>query len=118
MSSATMTASGKLLHPMQIFKGQAGGQIETREFQMYPDDCVYAFQLKAWMDKNIMNLWIDRVLVPWKNMKNLAIVPLLVLNAYRVHMMGSIVNCIQSLGIEMQHIPVGAHIYASQLMLE
>jgi len=34
-------------------------------------------------------------------------VPLLVLDAYRVHMMGSIVNRIQALGIEVQHIPGG-----------
>ena len=33
------------------------------------------------------------------------VVPLLILDAYRVHMMGSIVNRIQSLGIEVQHIP-------------
>ena len=35
------------------------------------------------------------------------VVPLLILDAYRVHMMDSIVNCIQSLGIEVQHIPAG-----------
>ena len=32
---------------------------------------------------------------------------MLVLDAYRVHMMGSVINRIQSLGIEVQHIPAG-----------
>jgi hypothetical protein len=35
------------------------------------------------------------------------IVPLLILDAYRVHMMGNVVNRIQSLGIEVVHIPPG-----------
>ena len=54
-----------------------------------------------------MNKWIDQVLIPWKNSREPGAVPLLVLDAYRVHMMGSVVNRIQSLGIEMQHIPAG-----------
>ena len=59
------------------------------------------------MDAKMMNLWIDLVLVPWKESRKPGVVPLLILDAYRVHMMGSIVNRIQSLGIEVQHIPGG-----------
>ncbi len=55
----------------------------------------------------MMNVWIDLVLIPWKNARDPDVVPLLVLDAYRVHMMGSIVNRIQALGIEVQHIPAG-----------
>jgi hypothetical protein len=83
---------------------------------MHPDEHVYICHPKAWMDKNMMSLWIDRVLALWKNMKNPAIVSLLVLDAYWVHMMGSIVNCIQSLGTERRIFPAGAHIDANQLM--
>ena len=56
------------------------------------------------MDEVMMNKWIDQVLIPWKNSREPGAVPLLVLEAYRVHMMGSVVNRIQSLGIEVQHI--------------
>ena len=35
------------------------------------------------------------------------VVPILILDVYRVHMMRNIVNCIQSLGIEVIHIPAG-----------
>ena len=57
------------------------------------------------MDKEIMNKWIDLVLLPRKNTKAPGIVLLLILDAYRVHMMWSVVNRIQSLGIEVMHIP-------------
>jgi hypothetical protein len=73
---------------------------------MCPEECVYACQKKAWMGETMMNLWIDQVLISWKNTKNSAIVPLLILGAYQVHMMGSIVNCTQSLGID-AHVPIG-----------
>ena len=46
--------------------------------------------------------------VPWKNTQDPEVVPLLVLDAYRLHMMGSIVNHIQALGIGVQHIPAGS----------
>ena len=105
--AATVTASGKLLTPFLIFKGKTNGRIANRELQTYPDECIYACQEKAWMDESMMNKWIDLVLIPWKNSRDPSITPLLILDAYLVHMMGSIVNRIQALGIEVQHIPAG-----------
>ena len=58
------------------------------------------------MDKDIMHLSIDQVLVPWKMTKLPGVVPILVLDAYSVHRMGTNVNHIQSLGIEVIHILV------------
>ncbi len=105
--AATVSGSGKLLKPFLIFKGKTDGRIASKELQSYPDDCFYACQPKAWMDEKMMNLWIDLVLVPWKDSRQPGVVPLLILDAYRVHMMGSIINRIQSLGIEVHHIPGG-----------
>ncbi len=59
------------------------------------------------MDKKMMNLWIDLVRVLWKATGQPGIVPILILDSYCVHMMGSTVNRIQSLGIEVHHIPGG-----------
>jgi hypothetical protein len=63
------------------------------------------------MDETMMNEWIDVVLKPWKDARdenNPSIQPpILVLDAYRVHQMGSIVNRIQAMGIEVVHIPPG-----------
>ena len=56
----------------------------------------------------MMNKWIDLVLVPWKNANAPEVIPIIILDAYRIHMMGNIVNRIQSLGIEVVHISPGS----------
>jgi hypothetical protein len=105
--AVTIDASGKMLPPMLIFKGATNGRIATREFGTFPDGGHYCCQKKAWMDEKMMQKWIDLVLVPWKETTTPGVVPLLILDAYRVHMMGTVVNRIQSLGIEVIHIPPG-----------
>ena len=47
------------------------------------------------------------MLISWKHTKAPGVVPILILDAYRVQMMGNIVKSIQSLGIEVIHIPAG-----------
>ena len=59
------------------------------------------------MDKSMMNLWIKLVLSPWKDRLSTYFVPLLLLDSFCVHMMGHTVTKIQSLRIEVQHIPGG-----------
>jgi hypothetical protein len=61
----------------------------------------------AWMDETVMNLWIDKVLQPYLETCPKSIVPILFLDSYRCHMMGSIVDKIQKLGCEIEHIPGG-----------
>ncbi len=61
---------------------------------------IYGVQKKAWMDKSMMSLWIERFLFPQKDSLPCKAVPLLVLDLFCVHMMGSIVEKIQALGIE------------------
>ena len=105
--AVTLDASGSMLPHMLIFKGAPSGQIATKEFLTYPEGGHYLSQLKAWMDEQAMNKWIDYVLIPWKYMKACGVVPLLIFDAYHVRMMGNIMNCIQSLGIEVIHIHAG-----------
>jgi hypothetical protein len=59
------------------------------------------------MDEEMMYYWINQVLVLWKTTKPCGVVPILVLDKYCIHMMGTIMNQLQSLGIEVLHIPVG-----------
>ena len=54
-----------------------------------------------------MTKWIDLVFIPQKNANELGVVPILILDTQCVHMMGNIVNRIQSLGIEVIYIPAG-----------
>jgi hypothetical protein len=94
--AATVTTSGKMLPPFLIFKGKPQGCITLCEFGMYLDTGRYACQEKAWMDESKKNEWIDVILQPWKanRDKNNPSVepPILVLDAYLVHQMGSVVN--------------------------
>ena len=103
----TVTASGKILKPLLVFKGKPGGRIETREFSAYPDEILYACQDNAWMDESLMLMWVERVLKPHIATAPDHIVPILFLDSYRCHMMASVVEEIQGLGVEVEHIPGG-----------
>ena len=83
---------------------------------MFPVKGKYACQPKAWMDEEMMNEGIDVVLQLWKDQRNAnnpsIQLPILILDAYHVHQMGSVMNRIQSMGIEVLHIPAGCtHLY-------
>lgn len=103
----TITASGKILTPYMVFKGKAGARIETREAMTFPRDMYYACQENAWMDERVMLLWVEKVLKPYVEQAPDGIVPLIFLDKYRCHMMRSVVEQIQELGVEVQHIPGG-----------
>ena len=66
---------------------------------------------KAWMDEDQIHAWIDVVLKPYKDDKDKqdpdGPLPILILDAHRIHQMGSVVNHIQAMGIEVIHIPAG-----------
>jgi hypothetical protein len=109
--AATVTASGKMLPPFLIFKGKPNGRIAMREFSTFPSRGRYACQEKAWMDEQRMHEWVDVVLKPWKEARDAnnpsMQPPIIILDAYRVHQMGSVVQHIQMMGIEVLHIPAG-----------
>ena len=90
--AVTIEASGHMLPPLLIFKGTANGRIVKNELSTYPDSGYYLCQPKAWMDKHAMTKWIDLMLIPWKNAKPPGVVPMLILDAHCIYMMGNIVN--------------------------
>lgn len=47
------------------------------------------------------------MLILWRNSRDLQVVPILILDVYRMHMKGSIVNYIQALVIVVQYILAG-----------
>ena len=51
--------------------------------------------------------WVDMVLKPYVDTAPQNMVPLLFLDSYHCHMMNSVVNVIQDLGVEVEHIPGG-----------
>ena len=52
-------------------------------------------------------MWVEMVLKPYVNTGPDNMVPILFLDSYRCHMMNSVVNAIQDLGVEVKHIPGG-----------
>jgi uncharacterized protein (DUF2237 family) len=106
MKRVMLDASEACCHPAHL-QGCAKWMHCKKKFSTYPDNEQYICQPKAWMDEDAMNKWTDLVLIPWKDMKTPGVIPTLILDAYHMHMMGNIVNCIQLLGIEVIHIPAG-----------
>ena len=103
----TVSASGKVLTPLLVFNGAPNGRIKTKEFGTYPPDMENACQGNAWMDEQVMHLWIDKVLKPYVDQAPPGVVPLLLLDSYRCHMMKATVNAIEDLGVQVEHIPGG-----------
>ena len=102
-----VTASGKILKPLIIFKGARNGRIVQREFPNYDHDMIYLCQANAWMDKDAMLVWVDQALRTHIESAPPGILPILFLDSYRCHMMASVVSKIQDLGAEVEHIPGG-----------
>ncbi len=59
------------------------------------------------MDEVVMIAWVNEVLAPYVATALDHVVPILILDMYRCHMMALVVQMIQELGVEVQHIPGG-----------
>ncbi len=60
---------------------------------------------KAWFDENTMLDWVDKVLKPYVATAPGGIIPILFLDSFKVHLLGSIADAIQGLGVELEIIP-------------
>ena len=92
---------------MSLSAAKRGGTIERRELSTYPEGAVYKCQPKAWFTEEIMLEWVHEVLAPYVATAPPGIVPLLYLDSFRVHMMGTVVGAIQAIGVEVEFIPPG-----------
>ena len=106
-AAITVTASGKMLPPLLVFKGAKNGRIMKKEFPTFDNSMYYTCQENAWMDEQVMLMWVEKVLQPYIESASEGIVPLLLLDSYHCHVMASVVNEIQELGVEVEHIPDG-----------
>ena len=109
--AVTVSAAGDILRPFIVFKGKRDGRI-AREFgnpekSGFLVDCSYMCQERAWMDEAVMLQWVKEVLEPWSKDVPPGIVPYLLLDSYKCHLMSSVVHAIQDLGIEVEHISGG-----------
>lgn len=105
--AVSITASGIILPSVVVFKGAKNGRIAQNEFGLYPPGHFYACQKNAWMDERVMLFWAEKVLKPHVESAPEHVIPLLILDSYRCHMMSSVVQAIQEMGVEVTHIPGG-----------
>ena len=103
----TVSASGEMLTPMVVYKGTRHGRVATREIRDHPQGMKYAMQPKAWFDEATMLDWLDDVLKPYVATAPVGIIPILFLDSFKVHLLGSVADAIQRLGVELEIIPPG-----------
>ena len=84
-----------------------GGKIMKKEGHTYPTDALFATQEKAWMSEALMLLWIEKILKPYLLTAPPGIIPLLFLDSFGVHKMGSVNRAVNGLGCEVIIIPPG-----------
>ncbi len=51
--------------------------------------------------------WVEHVLAPYVATCPVSIIPILFLDFFKVHLLGSVADTIQSLGVELESIPAG-----------
>ena len=84
---ATITASGDQFLPMVIFKGSPTGTIAETEIPLFDPTSIYDVQKNAWMDERVMKHWVDQVLQPYVATAPDDVIPVLLLDSYRCHIM-------------------------------
>ena len=87
--------------------GKPKGRIAKKEIATLPDGAYYRVNEKAWFKEGIMLDWVELVLKPWAKKVPEGIVPILLLDMFSVHMMASVADAIQRLGVQVEYIPAG-----------
>jgi hypothetical protein len=67
----------------------------------------YTVQKKGWFDERVMLEWVNNVLAPYIVTAPPDVIPLLLLDSFKVHLKGTITDAIQALGVEIEFIPAG-----------
>ena len=93
--AVTIAGDGTVLPLVVVFTGKKNGRIAKKEFSTFPTSHHYHCQDAAWMDETVMLAWVDQVLQPYVETAPEDIIPLLILDSYRCHMMASVcVSCV------------------------
>jgi hypothetical protein len=101
------TVSNIMVDCCVLTTGMPNGTIACREVPTLPASSIYHLNEKAWFNEQIMLDWIEHVLAPYIATAPPGIIPILFLDQFRVHKMGSIINAIQALGVQVEFIPAG-----------
>ncbi len=94
MGAFTIMVAGNFLMSMIIFKGTPCGCITKTELPKFDPTSIYACQEAAWMDERCMLIWVKQILGSYLVviLPPPGIQPVILLDAYRCHMMALVVN--------------------------
>ena len=92
-------ADGTKLKPMIVFKG---AKRETDAMDKEYKNCVIASSANAWMDTNLINVWVDKVLGSFSFRRRH-----LILDSYECHTEGSVKAPLHYKKIDTTIVPVG-----------
>ena len=93
---------------MSLIVGKPKGRIAKRELATaLPDGAFYRVNEKAWFNEQVMLNWVKLILAPWAAKAPPGIIPILLLNQFNVHMMVSVVDAIQALGVQVEYVAAG-----------
>ena len=81
---------------MIVYPAIPGGVIKCREVSTHPTGMHYTMQKKEWM---------NNVLAPYVVTPPSDVIPLLLLDSFKVYLKGTITNAIHALSIEIKFIP-------------
>ena len=96
-----------------MFKGKPNGRIaqEWTGTTEFPNSCFYSVQEKAWVDKRVFLIWIEKVWKPFTRQKQSSY---LLMDEFSVHLMSSCINQIQDCGTKVDFVLEG---YTSKLQV-
>ena len=99
----TVTVSGKILPSFVVYQSMKGGRIDRQELPKHPQGNIYTVQRKVWwFDKEVMLQWLDKILRPYAAMAPIGIIPILFLDSFKVHMLGTVADAIHKFGVELK----------------
>ena len=107
--SLGISASGKKLKPMMIFKWASSGRIVTKELPAFPEanEVKLVCHPAAWQDDSNMIEWIDSCLVPYLQEHGRGANAILYLDSFSVHQSASTKEKLQEIGVEARILPAG-----------
>ena len=102
-----ISSAGDKLKPMIIFKGTATGNIARNELATYPtaSRILYKCQKNAWMDADMVSIWIDQILHPYIQENGNSGKVLLFLDSYSAHLCPQTTNKLRIIGVKFHPLP-------------
>ncbi len=101
------TVSNIMVHSCVLAARMPNVTTACREAPILPTGIIYRLNEKAWFNKQIMLNLVKHGPAPYVAMALPGIIPILLLDQFKVHKMLLSVNAIQALGVQVEFIPAG-----------